>query len=149
MPELGERGGDSKPSVIISSNDEGERVISPVLRNSQYRSMCRLARRWANYETKGNTTKITSAGLFPTGGKGRGRVVNSRSRLTSGSPAPGEPSLARLRGAGRRPRRPLPLHSPRESTRSFPAGARRRRGVAGIKEGGWLTLRTYLMMLKR
>lgn len=28
MPELGERGGDSKPSVIISSNDEGERVIS-------------------------------------------------------------------------------------------------------------------------
>lgn len=87
------------------------------------------------------TTDISSAGLAPTGGKGkRQRAANSGSRLTSRLPG----GRARLREGGGFPR-PPPPHRP-APTRSSSAGERRRRGAAGLRDGGGLTLRTYLVL---
>lgn len=68
--------------------------------------------------------------------------MNSRSRLTSRSPAPGEPSLVRLRRAGRPPRRPSPVHHP-GSPQEVSKRVRGEDGVGRIKEAGSLSALTW------
>lgn len=92
----------NKTSVIISSNDEAERVsvlyceiLGPGACTG-WQSDGRIMKQ------RGKNPGITSAGLFPTGGKGRGRVVNPRSSPTSGSPAQ-ESRRVRLRALAASP----------------------------------------------
>ena len=87
---------------------------------------------------------ITRAGLFPTGEKGRGRVVNSRSRLTS-SPQPLDNSASRAGAQLLCFRAALASLAAGRSPKTFSAGERRRRAVR-LKEGGWLNIYTYLVL---